>query len=152
MLILQIIGFTVLSILITMVFMIVYFGLLSRFTNWLILHYGERIRRLLRRPRLPNPINNISNSGDDTRPESDIIICYINCFENGYHLLKTWIGRISYSIRELTIRKDRGYHNDKCDKEYHAYNIQKLFHKPILNRSRRSINQSGKEPTRSYDW
>jgi hypothetical protein len=143
---LQVIGFTASALLITMAFMVIYFGLLSRFTNWLLRHHKERIRRLLRQPIPLHPINNIGDSGDDTRNEGGIIICYINCFEQGYHLLKTWIGRLRYSIGKLKVRKDGCYQNEQCHEEYRGYNVQKPLHKPILNRPRKGVNQSGKEP------
>jgi len=146
MLIIEVIGIALLCILITMIFMIVYFGLLSRFTDWLILHHGERIRRLLRKPIPLNSVNNIGDSGNQTRDEGGIIICYINCFEQGYHLLKTWIGRLHYPIGKLNIRKDSCYQNEECHEKYRGNNIQKLLHKLILNRFRKGVNQSGKEP------
>jgi len=98
MLILQIIGIVLLSLLITLMFMVVYFGLLSRFTDWLIRHYGKNIKRLLRKPIPLHPINNVGDSGDETRNEGGIIIWYINCFEKSYHFLKTWERRLRYPI------------------------------------------------------
>jgi len=103
MLILQIVGIVLLSLLITLIFMVVYFGLLSRFTDWLIRHYGKNIKRLLRKPISLHPINNVGDSGDETRNEGGIIICYINCFEKSYHFLKTWGRRLRYSIGKLKI-------------------------------------------------
>ena len=125
---LQVIGVIALSVLITMAFMVIYFGLLSRFTDWLICHHRERIRRLLRQPIPLHPINNVGDSGDETRNEGGIIVCYINCFEQGYHLLKAWIGRLRYSIGKLKVSKDGCHQNEQCHEEYRGYNIQKLLH------------------------
>ena len=121
------IGILCLSLIVTSVFMIVYFKALSVLTGWLEERYGGRIRHLLRKS-----FPNISNQSGKPRKDSKIEICCIYCFDKTYEFFKSNKRRLSKFvhsfIRESNISKDSCNKNEKGEYKYFTTNIKGFFH------------------------
>ena len=153
---LQVIGIIVLSLLIAQGFMIVFLGGLSRFTDWLYTHHSLGMMKLRALLRLP-PLEDAGDDSNTTRYAGKYEVWCIDCFEKAYH----WVSR----IRKDKVKSKRNYPKAECNSEYSdavTIGIPRTSLQPtarlscfrshihsIVNRLRRSVNESGKEPIES---
>jgi hypothetical protein len=153
MLILKTIGIILLSLLATGAFMIVAFGLLSRFTDWLYSHHAAKIATVKRLLRIPP--HDITKHSDRPRYDSQPEVWCERCFDKAYD----WV---SGFIRKSKVHANRDCQGNRKPKRCQTaiaidffYNrlpaIWLAFSQPhirtIVARLRRRVNQSGKEPT-----
>jgi hypothetical protein len=98
MLILKVIGIVLLSLLATLAFIIVAFGLLSRFTDWLYNHHAVEMVTIKKLLRLP--IYDVAKNGDSPRYEGKCEVWCERCFDKAYD----WV---SGFIRKTKVKANR---------------------------------------------
>src|SRR4030042_3098260 len=136
MLAIEIIGCIALGLLTALVFGYVFLYLLSKSLDWLDIHYGTRIRRLLKQP--------LQSGGNDSRrkrgdAEYRIYLHYL--LQIAQRLLK-WVNDAVYVY---TCPKHKNTDN-QCPNARPKGFVQLRHIISILNRLRKRVNQSGKEP------
>jgi hypothetical protein len=148
---LEIISIIILCLTGTVAFMIVVFGLLSRFRNRLYGHHTDKMLKIRRALGFPHEIG---KDGNSPRQDSKLEVWFEDYFEKAYQ----WIGCF---IRKSSTKNDRDYESSQCNNRQ-PYAITKNFvydklpltwftfsmsHiRTIVNKLRRAVNESGKEP------
>jgi len=137
--------------------MILAFGLLSKFTDWLYSHHAAKIVMIKKLLRLP--IYDVAENGDSPRYEGKCEVWFERRFDKAYD----WV---SSFVRETKVKANRDCQgrrkNERChttvaiDFPYNRLPRILLVPSPIswhirtiVNRLRRRVNQSGKEPLNS---
>lgn len=156
MLILKVIGIVLLSLLATLAFTVVTFGLLSRFTDWLYSRHAAKMVTIKKLLRLP--IYDVAENGDSPRYEGKCEVWCERCFDKAYD----WV---SGFIRKSKVKANRDCQGSRKGERCQTtvaidfpYNrlprILLLFPishiRTIVNKLRRRVNQSGKEPFGMY--
>jgi len=157
----KLIGIVLLSLIAIQVFMIMFLGLLERFTIWLYTRHPAKMTRL--RGLLKLPSQNTTKQCGKTRQDSKYEAWCIQCFEKVYQWINPCKRGSSSLIRKTNLNADGDCHNKTCSNEYpntikvgslHFSHIRdrtaRIFSQPhiliIVNKLRRRVNQSGKEP------
>jgi hypothetical protein len=152
-LILKIVGIILLSLLATVAFMIVAFGLLSRFTYWLYSHHAAKIAMVKKLLRI-SP-HDITKHSDSPRYDSQPEVWCERCFDKAYQ----WVSGV---IRKSKVKANRDCQGSRKSKRCHttvtidfpykrlprtlmAFSQRHI--RTIVNWIRRRVNESGKEPT-----
>jgi len=106
------IGLVILCLAVTIALMIVMFGLLSRFRNWLYTRHADemfKVRRLL------GFSYEIGKEGNSPRQNSKLEVWFEGCFEKAYQ----WVGGL---IRKSSTKNDRDYETSQCNNS-HPYAV-----------------------------
>lgn len=98
MLILKVTGIVLLSLLATLVFSVVMFGLLSRFTHWLYSRHAAKMVTIKKLLRLS--VYDVAKNGDSPRYEGKCEVWCERCFDKAYD----WV---SSFIRESKVKANR---------------------------------------------
>jgi hypothetical protein len=153
---LKLMGIIVLSLLATATFMIVVFGLLSRFTHWLYSHHAAKMVMVKKLLRIPP--HDITKHSDSPRYNTKLEVWCEDCFEKAYQ----WIGSF---IRKSEVKTNRDCQSSCQSKRRHntiaidfphnrlpftRLTFSQSHIRNILNRLRTHVNQSGKEPARLH--
>jgi len=144
MLILTIIGKIALALLTTLALVFVFLYLLSKSLDWLDLHYGAKIRQLTK-PSFPDT----SNDDGSHREESEYLIYYHYLSQHTRRIIKWVSDPFQPHIQRPT--KSRDTQHSKADtKGFLPMRVlrdcTRPWHRLMLNRLARIVNQSGKEP------
>jgi len=154
---LQIVGIIMSSLLATVVFTIVFFGLLSRFTNWLYTHHAAKMVKAKNLLRLPS--HDVTKNSDSLRYDSKIEVWCEDCFEKAYQWIGSFIGKFKAKKNRDCQSKQRNNRRPNTITVDSSYNrlprtllrfSQSCHIRTIVSRLRRGVNQSGKEPFAGY--
>jgi len=144
MLALRIIGCFALAVLTTLASLFVFLYLYAKFLDWLDRHYGRTIRQLLGR-LLNKPLQEDGNDSHYGRPytEYEVYSHYIAKYAS------VALKRVGQTLH-IKIRHPGDSSNHKCYKTTSKGFVQ-LRHfaihiRTIVNKLRRRVNESGKEP------
>jgi len=147
MLILTIIGKIVLALLTTLVLVFVFLYLLSKSLDWLDLHCGAKIRRLTK-PSFPD------TSSDDSshREEGEYLIYYHYLSQHARRIIK-WVSDTFQPHIQRPTKSRNEQHSKANTKGFLSRMVlrgcTRPWHRLMLNRLARIVNQSGKEPFKS---
>jgi len=149
----QFIGIVLLSLLATVGFTIVFFGILPRFTHWLYSRHGVTMLTLKR--LLGIAPDDIAEHGDRPSYDGKYEVWCERCFNKAYD-------GVSHFIRRTEINANRDCQANRKRKSGHTaiaidfpcnrlpvtlwmFSISRHI-AAIVNKLRRRVNQSGKEP------
>jgi hypothetical protein len=142
----EIIGLIILCLAATVALMIVVFGLLSRFRNWLYTHHADKMFKIR---RLLGFSYEIGKEGNSPRQDSKLEVWFEGCFEKAYQ----WVSDL---IRKSSTKNDRDYEASQCNNSHPYAVTDNLVHnklpltrftfaishiRNIVNKLRRSVNQ-----------
>jgi hypothetical protein len=153
MLILKIITGLVLASLITWVLVFVHLYLLSKFLDWLDIHYGTKMRRLLKQ----SPKQRGKDSGyERSKPEYLVYLHYTSQYASvGFKRISD---AFHVHINPISNSCENQYSNARPKgfiprRPFHSWRTLPQSHiRTIVNWLRRRVNRSGKEPIASFTF
>lgn len=126
--VIKFVGIVLLALLVTALFMVIYFKTLSVIAKWIDNRYGNSIRQsYVGKKFFPN----IGNKGSNPRQESKIVIGCIDCFDKTYDFFKSNKRRLSKLVHRIIgirdICEDNRDHNKESENEYLTANIKSFL-------------------------
>jgi hypothetical protein len=143
----QVAKLIILSLLTTSAILLVFFMLLGKCSSWVDRYYGVCIRRLLK-----HPLEYTRNDGTDAREQSYERIHPTYSLQSicQRHQPSKLGGVARHEPTRLC--KPIGHQQEQADTKYPSNNVERFPHlllfllRHIVNKLRRRVNQSGKEP------